>query len=118
MSRVKRGVTAHKRHKKMLKFAKGYWGKRSRIYKCAKETVQKGWLYAYRDRRNRKRSFRQLWIARINAAARLNGFSYSRVIDLLAKANIELNRKVLADLAVTDPAAFAHVLATAKSASH
>ena len=104
MPRVKRGVTAHARHKKVLAKAKGYYGARSKVYRVAKQAVIKAGQYAYRDRRQRKRQFRTLWIARINAAARENGLSYSRLIDGLNKANVEVDRKVLADLAVFDAA--------------
>jgi len=107
MPRVKRGVTAHARHKKILKLAKGYYGARSRVYRVAKQAVIKAGQYAYRDRKQRKRQFRALWIARINAAVRENGMSYSRFMDALHKASIELDRKVLADLAVHDKEAFA-----------
>ncbi|MEZ5541015.1 MAG: 50S ribosomal protein L20 [Pseudomonadota bacterium] len=106
MPRVKRGVTAHARHKKVLNKAKGYYGARSKVYRVAKQAVIKAGQYAYRDRRQKKRQFRALWIARINAAARDNGLSYSRLIDGLNKANIEIDRKVLADLAVFDAAGF------------
>src|SRR5210317_1813107 len=106
MSRVKRGVTAHKRHKKVLAKAKGYYGARSRTYKVAKQAVTRAGEYAYRDRRQRKRQFRALWIVRINAGARQYGLSYSRFIDGLKKAGVEVDRKVLADLAVRDQAAF------------
>ncbi|HJO36674.1 MAG: 50S ribosomal protein L20 [Pseudomonadota bacterium] len=114
MPRVKRGVTAHARHKKVLKQAKGYYGARSRSYRVAKQAVIKAGQYAYRDRRQRKRQFRALWIARINAAARECELSYSRLIDGLNKAGVDIDRKVLADLAVHDPAAFAQLAATAK----
>ncbi len=107
MPRVKRGVTAHARHKKILKLAKGYYGARSRVYRVAKQAVIKAGQYAYRDRRQRKRQFRALWIARINAATRENGLSYSRFMDGLKKASIDLDRKVLADIAVYDKEAFA-----------
>lgn len=107
MSRVKRGVTAKARHKKILKLAKGYYGARSRVFRVAKQAVIKALQYAYRDRRQRKREFRALWIARINAAARLHGLSYSRFMNGLKKANITLDRKVLADLAVHDKIGFA-----------
>jgi len=107
MPRVKRGVTAHARHKKILKLAKGYYGARSRVYRVAKQAVIKAGQYAYRDRRQRKRQFRALWIARINAAVRENGMSYSRFMDALKKASIDLDRKVLADLAVHDKEGFA-----------
>lgn len=107
MPRVKRGVTARARHKKVLKQAKGYYGARSRIYRVAKQAVIKAGQYAYRDRRQRKRQFRALWIVRINAAAREFGLSYSRFINGLKKASVEIDRKVLADLAVRDKEAFA-----------
>ena len=106
MPRVKRGVQAHARHKKVLDKAKGYYGARRKVYRVAKQAVIKAGQYAYRDRRQRKRQFRALWIARINAAARENGLSYSRFINGLSKAEIEIDRKVLADLAVFDKAAF------------
>ena len=106
MPRVKRGVTAHKRHKRILKDAEGYWGARSRLIKTARDAIEKGWKYAYRDRKQRKREFRGLWIVRINAAAREHGLSYSRLISGLEKAGVEIDRKVLADLAVSDPRAF------------
>ena len=104
MARVKKGVTAHARHKKILKLAKGYRGTRSRLFKKANETVMKALYYARRDRRAKKREFRQLWIARINAAARINGTTYSRFIAGLAKAGVEVNRKMLADLAAAKSA--------------
>ena len=113
MARVKKGVTAHARHKKILKLAKGYRGTRSRLFKKANETVMKALYYARRDRRAKKREFRQLWIARINAAARINGTTYSRFIAGLAKAGVEVNRKMLADLAVNDAAAFAKLVEVA-----
>ena len=106
MPRVKRGVTARARHKKILKQAKGYYGARSRVYRVAKQAVIKALQYAYRDRRQRKRQFRALWIVRINAAARRFDLSYSRFMNGLKKADIALDRKVLADLAVNDPSAF------------
>ena len=106
MARIKVGVTAHRRHKHILKLAKGYRGSKSKLFKKANETVMKALYYARRDRRAKKREFRQLWIARINAATRANGLSYSRFICGLTKAGIELDRKVLADLAVNDDAAF------------
>lgn len=106
MPRVKRGVTARARHKKVLKQAKGYYGARSRVFRVAKQAVIKAGQYAYRDRRQRKRQFRALWIVRINAAAREFGLSYSRFIDGLKKASVEIDRKVLADLAVRDKEAF------------
>ena len=115
MPRVKRGVTARARHKKVLKEAKGYYGARSRIYRVAKQAVIKAGQYAYRDRRQRKRQFRQLWIARINAAARTNGLSYSRFINGLKKASIEIDRKILAELAVNEKAVFAALVEKAKA---
>jgi large subunit ribosomal protein L20 len=102
MARVKRGVVARRSHKKILKQAKGYYGARSRVYRVAFQAVTKAGQYAYRDRRQRKRQFRQLWIARINAASRQNGLSYSRFINGLKKASIEIDRKILADIAVYD----------------
>ncbi len=106
MSRIKRGVTARKRKKKILKYSKGYRGGRKNLIRSATEAIEKGWKHAYRDRRNRKREFRRLWIARINAAARIHGLSYSRFMDGLKKAGIDLNRKALADIAIVDSAAF------------
>lgn len=116
MPRVKRGVTAKARHKKILKQAKGYYGARSRTYRAAKQAVIKAGQYAYRDRRQRKRQFRALWITRINAEARVCGLSYSRLIDGLKKAAIDLDRKVLADMAVYDKTAFAAIAEQAKAA--
>ncbi len=116
MARVKRGVTARARHKKVLKQAKGYYGARSRVYRVAKQAVIKAGQYAYRDRKQNKRMFRRLWIVRINAEARNNGLSYSMLMNGLKKANIEIDRKVLADLAVLDKAAFANIAAQAKAA--
>ncbi|MCG6864262.1 MAG: 50S ribosomal protein L20 [Thiogranum sp.] len=115
MPRVKRGVQAHARHKKVLDKAKGYYGARRKVYRVAKQAVIKAGQYAYRDRRQRKRQFRALWIARINAAARENGMSYSRFINGLMKAGIEIDRKVLADLAVFDSAAFGALAEKAKA---
>jgi len=115
MSRVKRGVTARAKHKKVLDKAKGYYGARRKVFRVAKQAVIKAGQYAYRDRRQRKRQFRALWIVRINAAARENGLSYSRMIDGLRKANVEIDRKVLADLAVQDKAAFAALAEQAKA---
>jgi large subunit ribosomal protein L20 len=106
MPRVKRGTKTRRRHKKLLKLAKGNVGGRRRGYRQARETVEKGLVYAYRDRKVRKREFRALWIVRINAAARLHGLSYSRLMQGLKKAGVDLDRKVLADLAVRDPGAF------------
>ncbi len=114
MPRVKRGVQARAKHKKVLDKAKGYYGARRKVYRVAKQAVIKAGQYAYRDRRQRKRQFRALWIARINAAARLNGLSYSRFINGLSKAGIEVDRKVLADLAVFDAAAFTALAEKAK----
>ena len=114
MPRVKSGVTAHRRHKKILKLAKGYRGAKSKQFKKANETVMKALYYARRDRRARKGEFRKLWIARINAAARMNGISYSRLINGLTKAGVEVNRKMFADLAVHDEKAFAQLVAIAK----
>ena len=106
MSRVKRGVTSHARHKKILDKAKGYYGRRKNTIKVAKQAVTKAGQYAYRDRRVRKRNFRSLWIQRINAAARQHGLTYGRMIDGLTKSGVEIDRKVLADLAVHEPVAF------------
>ena len=116
MPRVKRGVTARARHKKVLALAKGYRGRRKNVYRVAKQAVMKAGQYAYRDRRQRKRQFRQLWIARINAGARQNGLSYSKFMNGLKRAAIELDRKVLADLAVFDKAAFAQLVEKANAA--
>ncbi|MCO6412247.1 MAG: 50S ribosomal protein L20 [Thiogranum sp.] len=115
MPRVKRGVQARARHKKVLDKAKGYYGARGSVYRVAKQAVIKAGQYAYRDRRQRKRQFRALWIARINAGARENGLSYSRLINGLSKAEIEIDRKVLADLAVFDKAAFSALAEKAKA---
>ena len=115
MARVKRGVVAHARHKKVLKQAKGYYGARRKVYRVAKQAVIKAGQYAYRDRRTRKRTFRSLWIVRINAAARQFDMSYSRFMDGLNKAGIEVDRKVLADLAVHDIAAFGALAEKAKA---
>jgi large subunit ribosomal protein L20 len=112
--RVKRGVAARRRRKKIFKLAKGYYGGRSKMLRSASEAVDKGLKYAYRDRKARKREFRRLWVVRINAAARENGLSYSRMINGLKQAGITLDRKVLADLAVVDPQAFAQVAEAAK----
>lgn len=116
MPRVKRGVTAKARHKKILKQAKGYYGARSRSYKTARQAVFKAGQYAYRDRRQKKRQFRALWIVRINAAAKANGLSYSKFINGLNKAGVELDRKVLADIALHDAAAFSGLVEQAKAA--
>jgi len=116
MPRVKRGVIAHRRHQKIMKQAKGYYGARSRVFRVAKQAVTKAGQYAYRDRRQRKRQFRSLWITRINAQSRANGLSYSRLIDGLKKAEVGLDRRVLADLAVHDKAAFTAIVEQAKAA--
>jgi len=116
MPRVKRGVTAHARHKKVIKQAKGYRGRRKNVYRVAKQAVQRAGQYAYRDRRQRKRQFRALWIVRINAAAREVGLSYSRFMNGLKKASIELDRKILADIAVHDKEAFSTLADKAKAA--
>lgn len=116
MPRVKRGVTARARHKKVLSKAKGYYNARRSVYRVAKQAVTKASQYAYRDRKQRKRQFRALWITRINAAARLNGLSYSRFMAGLKKAAVEMDRKVLADLAVMDAQAFTTIADIAKSA--
>jgi len=115
MPRVKRGVTARARHKKVIEQARGYSGRRKNVYRVAKQAVTKAGQYAYRDRRQRKRQFRVLWIARINAAARENGLSYSRFINGLSKAEIDIDRKVLADIAVHDKQAFSQLAEQAKS---
>ncbi len=116
MSRVKRGVTAHARHKKVIKAAKGYYGRRKNTIRVAKQAVEKAGQYAYRDRRQRKRNFRALWIQRINAGARIHGLTYGRFIDGLNKAEVAVDRKVLADLAVREPEAFGVLVAKAKAA--
>src|SRR5512134_3709724 len=115
MPRVKRGVVAHARHKKILALAKGYRGRRKNVFRIAKQAVMKAGQYAYRDRRTRKRVFRQLWIARINAASRELGVTYSRFMAGLKKAQIDIDRKVLADLAVNDPAAFGSIVEKVKA---
>lgn len=114
MSRVKRGVTKRQRHKKILKLAKGYFGAKSKLFRVANQQVMKSLMYAYAHRRKRKGDFRKLWIARINAAARQNGLTYSRFINGLKRAGIEINRKVLADMAVHDEAGFQHLVEIAK----
>ena len=116
MSRVKRGVTAHARHKKVLKKAEGYYGRRKNTIRPAKQAVDKAAQYAYRDRKNRKRTFRGLWIQRINAAARMHGLTYGRFIDGLGKAGVDVDRKILADLAVNEPDAFKALVERAQSA--
>lgn len=115
MPRVKTGVVSRQRHKKILKRAKGYWGAKSKLYRIANQQVMKSLAYAYRDRKARKRDFRRLWITRINAAARLNGLNYSRLIRGLKEAGIRINRKVLADMAVNDTEAFGQLVALAKA---
>lgn len=114
MARVKRGVTKRARHKKILKLAKGFFGSKHLLFRPANQQVMKALNYAYRDRRVKKREFRKLWIARINAAARLNGISYSRMMNGLKKGGIEVNRKMLADMAISDAAGFASLAETAK----
>jgi large subunit ribosomal protein L20 len=116
MARVKRGVTAHARHKKVLDLAKGYRGRGSKAYRVAIEKVEKGLRYAYRDRRNKKREFRGLWIQRINAGARLHGLTYSQFMDGLKKSHIEVDRKVLSDIAAQEPDSFALLVEQAKKA--
>ncbi len=115
MARVKRGVTAHAKHKKVIKKAKGYYGSRKNTIRIAKQAVEKAAQYAYRDRKVRKRNFRSLWIQRINAGAREHGLTYGRLIDGLTKANIEVDRKVLSDMAIHEPEAFAAIVAKAKA---
>jgi len=112
--RAKGGIVTRRRHKKILKLAKGYWGRKSKIFRPANQQVMKSLAYAYRDRRVRKREFRQLWITRINAAARQNGLSYSRLMSGLKKAGVDINRKMLADLAVNDQKVFSELVAVAK----
>ena len=117
MPRVKRGVASRKRRNRILHQAKGYYGSRNRLFKVARETVERAWRYAYRDRKQRKRVFRALWITRINAAAREHGLSYSRLIHGLKLAGVELDRKSLADIAVRDPATFGRVVDAARQAT-
>lgn len=116
MARVKRGVTAHARHKKTLDLAKGYRGRSKNVYRAAIEKVEKGLQYAYRDRRAKKRNYRALWIQRINAAVREHGLTYSQFINGIAKAGIEIDRKVMAEIAVAEPAAFGALVAQAQAA--
>lgn len=116
MARVKRGVTAHAKHKKVLKAAKGFYGRRKNTIRIAKQAVEKSLQYAYRDRKNRKRNFRALWIQRINAAVREHGLTYGRFIDGLNKAGIEIDRKVLSDMAIHEPQAFAALVEKSKTA--
>lgn len=115
MPRVKRGTMTHKRHAKILKLASGYWGAKSKLFKTAKEQVMKSGQYAFRDRRAKKREFRRLWIARISAACRLNGMPYGRFIEALSKAGVDLDRKVLADMAIADAQGFAALVEQAKT---
>ena len=115
MPRVKRGTASKKRRNRIFEAAKGYYGTRHRLLKTAREAVHKGWKYAYRDRKQRKRDFRKLWIARINAAAREHGISYSRLVHGLEQAGLEVDRKILAELALADPKAFAELAQLAKS---
>ena len=117
MARVKRGVTTHARHKKVIKSAKGYYGARKNLYTVATQAVEKASQYAYRDRRNKKRNFRALWIQRINAGSRIHGLSYSRFMNGLKLAGIEIDRKILSDLAFYEPFAFEELVSKAKSAS-
>ena len=116
MARVKKGVNAHKRHKKVLKQAKGFYGRKNNTFRAANPAVMRSLSAAFVGRKNKKREYRRLWIARINAGARANGISYSRLMDGLHKANVNVNRKILADLAVNDPAAFAKLVEAAKKA--
>ena len=116
MARVKRGVTSHAKHKKVLKAAKGFYGRRKNTIRIAKQAVEKSLQYAYRDRKNRKRNFRALWVQRINAATREHGLTYGRFIDGLNKAGIEIDRKVLSDMAIHEPQAFAALVAKSKTA--
>ncbi|HIE12709.1 MAG TPA: 50S ribosomal protein L20 [Desulfotomaculum sp.] len=115
MPRVKSSVVKRRRHKKMLRLARGYWGAKSKLYRVARQQVMKSLMYAYRDRRVRRRDFRRLWITRINAAARQNGLSYSRLISGLKQAGVEIDRKVLADIAVNDQRAFGRLVEMAKA---
>ncbi|MCL6548211.1 MAG: 50S ribosomal protein L20 [Alicyclobacillus sp.] len=118
MARVKGGFVTRRRHKKILKLARGYFGSKHRLYRTAKQQVMKSLMYAYRDRRARKRDFRRLWIQRINAAARVNGLSYSKLVHGLKLAGVEVNRKMLAELAVADAKAFAELVSVAKEKLH
>jgi large subunit ribosomal protein L20 len=115
MARSTAAVPRHRKKKRYMKAAKGYWGARSKLWRIAKNAVERGWVYSYRDRKNRKRDFRRLWITRINAATREHGLSYSKFINGLKQAGIEVNRKVLADLAVREPAAFEALVTQAKA---
>ena len=116
MARVKKGVNAHKRHKKILKMAKGFYGQKSKVFKAANPAVMRSLRSAYVGRKLKKRQYRQMWIARINAAARMNDISYSRLMDGLKKANIDINRKMLSEMAIYDPAGFAKLVEAAKAA--
>jgi large subunit ribosomal protein L20 len=115
MARVKKGVNAHKRHKKILKLAKGFYGQKSKVFRAANPAVMRSLRSAYIGRKLKKRQYRQMWIARINAGARMNGMSYSRLMDGLKKAGIEINRKMLSEMAIYDAAAFAQLCETAKA---
>lgn len=115
MARSTNAVARHRKKKRYLRAAKGYWGARSKLWRIAKNAVERGWVYSYRDRKQRKRDFRRLWITRINAAARQHDMSYSRFMNGLKQAGVEVNRKVLADLAVRDPEAFAELVAQART---
>ncbi|MCB6992486.1 50S ribosomal protein L20 [bacterium 210820-DFI.6.37] len=117
MARVKKGVNAHRRHKKVLKLAKGFYGQKSKVFKAANPAVMRSLRSAYVGRKNKKREYRRMWIARINAGARMNGISYSRLMDGLKKSGIEINRKMLSELAINDAAAFAQLCETAKKAA-
>ena len=116
MARVKKGVNAHKRHRKIIKLAKGYFGQRRKNYRTASPAVKRAWAYAFAGRKNKKREYRRLWIARINAAARANDISYSRLMNGLKKAGIEVNRKMLSEMAIHDPAGFTKMVDAAKAA--
>ena len=116
MARATNAVPRHRKKKKYFRAARGYWGGRSKLWRIAKNAVERGWQYSYRDRKQRKRQFRRLWIARINAAVRAHDLNYSRFMEGLHRAGVEVNRKVLADLAVREPEAFAQIVAQAKSA--
>ena len=116
MARVKKGVNAHKRHRKIVKLAKGFYGQRRKNFRTASPAVKRAWAYAFAGRKNKKREYRRLWIARINAGARMNDISYSRLMDGLKKSGIEINRKILADMAIFDAAGFSQLCETAKAA--
>ena len=116
MARVKKGVNAHKRHRKIIKLAKGFFGQRRKNYRTASPAVKRAWAYAFAGRKNKKREYRRLWIARINAGARMNDISYSRLMDGLKKSGIEINRKMLSEMAISDAAGFSQLCETAKKA--